>query len=220
MEAVTGSISAIGGLIGAVGGLRGARAGAGIGPLFSVLSGQEQQQAARGEAGLLGRQADIAFEESLREAARVDRQVKSFREQQALEFASSGGLLAGSPLGVLEETRRLGQMEVDAIRRRGEALSGLLGAESLQMLRRGSAASFGGFANSLQQQFASKVRSASLTEEALGTGFKSLGLGTQALGSFGPVRNFASGFSQGFGQGFAGRSMDPNRIAPVSPLPF
>ncbi len=204
MQAVTGSISAISGLVGAVGGLRGAKVGAGIGPLFSILSGQEQQAAAQEEARLLGKQADIAFSESLREAARVDREVNSFKEEQAVRFARNGSL-EGSPLGVLTETAILGREQSNAVKNRGDALSGLLSAQGLQMLRRGSAASFGGFASALQQQFESQMQSKQVKEQAIRTGL--------------------SGFAAGL-QGFAGRSSSTGRgaspasygPAPGSPL--
>jgi hypothetical protein len=185
MQAVAGSLMAISGLVGLTGGLRGAKAGAGIGPLFSVLSGQEEQRAAQEEGRLLGTQSDLAFTESLRSAAQKEREVKAFQEQQSLDFASSGITLQGSPLGVLEETRFRGAQEVKAIRDRGEALSGLLSAQGLQMLRRGSTAAFGGFAGALQQQFQNKMNSAAMKEQGIQAGLSGFGAGLSAFAAKG-----------------------------------
>lgn len=70
-------------------------------------------------------QAAQALIEAAQEATQKVRQVSAFREEQANKYLGSGVQLEGSPLQVLEETRRLGQQEVDAIFQRGLAQSEL-----------------------------------------------------------------------------------------------
>lgn len=193
------------GFIGLKGGLNAAQsqgATTGISSMFANIAGQQQQSAFRDEADLLGQQSDIAFEESLREANRIDRDAISFREEQANRFASSGGTLEGSPLAVLAETEFLGQQESAAARRRGVAQAGLLSAQGLQMLRRGSTAAFSGFADSLNQTSQSQMRSSQLRSQAFQAGLAGLGAGVQAAylaGTSPTARRWfgASGSSQG-----------------------
>lgn len=183
--AISGGLSLASGLFGMIGGMRGAKAAAspGISPLMYMLSGQEEQAAARAEADALKRQSSLAYEQSLLEAAQKERQVTSFREQQALKFASSGMTLEGSPLAVLEETRALGQQEADAIRRRGDEVSRLYEQEGLQLLRRGSSAAFGGFAQALQSQFQSQMQASAARNQAFQTGLSGLSAGISAFGA-------------------------------------
>lgn len=183
------------------GGLGAAKQGPGIGPLFSIISGNEQKAAYDQEAWAIGRQADIIYEEGMREAARTAYNVKKFKEQQALDFASSGGTLQGSPMAVLTETAILGAQEVAAIRRRAEAQNELLTASGLQMLRRGNFASFSGQANALQQEFNAQSRAADLKQQAFSTGLQGLGAGIGAVGSlFGGGGGGGSAFgASGFG---------------------
>lgn len=205
----TGMIDMASGLFGMFGGLRGASAAAspGIAPKFYEISGQEEQAAAVAEAGSLSTQAGLAYEQSLLEAAQREREVRAFREQQALDFASSGITLAGSPLGVLTETKILGAQEVQAIKDRGVAVSGLLEQQGLQMLRRGSAAAFGGFAQSLQSKFEAANRSATLRSQAFQTGISGIKAGISAFGGGG------SSYGGGSGGGWSwGAAAGPNPL--------
>lgn len=200
--AISGGLSLASGLVGMIGGMRGAKAAAspGISPLMYMLSGQEEQAAARAEASALSRQSSLAYEQSLLEAAQKERQVTAFKEQQALKFASSGMTLEGSPLAVLEETRALGQQETDAIRRRGEEVSRLYEMEGLQMLRRGSAAAFGGFANALQSQFQSQQQAAAMKNQAFQSGLSGITSGVQAFGAM-KSSNFSNPLAKFFQPG-------------------
>ncbi|MBX9688201.1 MAG: hypothetical protein K2X27_15945 [Candidatus Obscuribacterales bacterium] len=182
---VSGGLSLASGLFGMIGGMRGSKAAAspGIAPLMYMISGQEQQQAARDEAGNLSAQSRLAYEQSLLDAQQKQREYTAFKEQQALKFASSGVTLQGSPLGILEETQQLGQQEQSAILRRGQEVSSLYEQQGLQMLRRGSAAAFGGFAQSLQSQYQSQVQAAQSRNQAVQTGLSGLQAGIQGLGA-------------------------------------
>ncbi|MBX9937658.1 MAG: hypothetical protein K2Y32_00310 [Candidatus Obscuribacterales bacterium] len=190
--AISGGLSLIGGIMG-----MGSRpAGPGIAPLMYIMSGREQQAAAQAEAASLSKQSSIAYEESLMEAARKEYQVRQFREQQALKFASSGITLQGSPLGVLAETEALGAQEVSAIKRRGEALSGLYEAEGLQMLRRGSAAAFSGFAQAMQSEYDAKVQAYQHSTQKAQTLMSGIGAGVQGFASLFKSSGSSSGFFQ------------------------
>lgn len=212
---ITGGIDAISGIFGMAGGLRGAKAAAspGIAPLFYQYSGDDQQAAARAEAGSLSTQSSLAYQESLQDAAQMSRQVKATQENQALRMASSGITLQGSPLGILTETKILGQQQVDAIKARGLAVSGLLEQQGLQMLRQGSSAAFGGFAQSLQSKFEAANRSATLRSQAFQTGLSGLKAGIAALGDLG-----GGGGGGGSGGGYSpfGATSDPF----ADPLPI
>lgn len=206
---VSGGLSLASGLFGMIGGMRGSKAAAspGLAPFMYMVSGQEEQVAARAEASNLSRQASLAYEQSLLDAQQKERETTAFREQQALKFASSGVTLQGSPLGVLTETTLLGQQEADAIRRRGQEVSSLYEDQGLQMLRRGSAASFGGFAQALQSNYQSQVQAAAAKNQAFQTGLSGLGAAFQGLaGAKGPVQ----GFFRYFQGGGAGNYPAPN----------
>ena len=113
---------------------KGALALEGVGTLFSGFS---SFMANRSESRLLERQAELALQESRVEAERHARNVRRFQATQSTRFAKSGVTLEGSPVLVLEETRRLGQQEVDAIMRQGEAQSSLIREQAGQRKRTG-----------------------------------------------------------------------------------
>lgn len=197
------------------GGLRGAKAASkpfiqtpGIAPMFYRLSGEDQRTAAQEEAQSLGRQSLLSYEDSLAEARyleleaqQTERRGRAFKEEQALNFAHSGVTLEGSPLGILEETSQLVAQEASFLRRRGTEqvrrgleVSRLLEMEGLQMLRRGSAAAFSGFAQALQSEFETstrnrmaeyeaKTRSQQMRDQAIQSGFAGLQAGVQGIGS-------------------------------------
>lgn len=77
------------------------------------------------ESVLQERQGAIARAESIEAAIQRTREVTKFQSKQAHEIATSGITIGtegykSTPVIILEETRRLGQQEVDAILRRGK----------------------------------------------------------------------------------------------------
>lgn len=200
---ISGGIGLIGGLFGMGSGLRQAKQpGSGIAPLMYMISGQEEQAAARSEASMLAKQGALAYEDALINAEKKRREYTAFREQQALDFASGGVTLQGSPLGVLQETTSLGEQEVNAITRRGQAVSDLYQQQGLQMLRRGSAAAFSGFAQALQSQAQTRAQQSAMRDQAFQTGLGGIQAGVEGLGSlFGGGRG--GGFMSGFGRLFS-----------------
>ena len=86
-----------------------------------IIAGVQQNNAAKVEALLQEEQGRILQEEAVSEAQRVANDRRKFRKKQKVAFLKNGITLAGSPLLVIEETRRESQAEVDAIIRRGRA---------------------------------------------------------------------------------------------------
>lgn len=181
---MSGLISGGMGLIGGLFGMSAKPAGPGIAPMMYMLAGDEEQAAYRNEAAMTSRQSAFAYEQSLAEAYQKDYQVRSYRDEQALKFASQGMTLEGSPLGVLEETRQLGAQEVEAIRRQGREASGLYEMQGLQLLRQGSAAKFNGFAKALQSHWNAQVEAYNIKNQQLQGGMAGIGAAASGVASF------------------------------------
>lgn len=107
---------------------------AGVSALSQLAGGWSTMRAAQQEAQLQDAQARLRLEEAQRDAAQKAREVTSFQSRQAHRYASSGITLEGTPVLMLEKTRREGQEEVDAIIKRGQAEKDLLMMKS-KMLR-------------------------------------------------------------------------------------
>lgn len=118
----------------------------GASSLMSVFSGLSGMRATASEAELEQAQGALLAQEAQYDAIQKARDVKRFREAQASGYNASGVTLEGTPLLVLEETRRLGQEEVDAILRRGTAAQYLYNKKATQTKRSGRMALLGSFA--------------------------------------------------------------------------
>lgn len=99
--------------------------------------------AANKEAKALESQAALAQQESRFTAQQKAREVSNFRAKQGINYMASGVTLEGTPLQKMEETRRLGQQEVDAMMRRGQAQSDLLMQRGRAQRNAGRAAMLG-----------------------------------------------------------------------------
>ena len=148
-------------------GLASLPSGPGIGPQFSIISGNQQQAADVTQATDLASQSTYAYQQSLLEAAQNDYNVTKTKASQDAQFASSGVTLAGSPLGILTETQSLGNQVSNAIKLQGSLQSKLLSDQGLMMLRSGSAAAFGGQADALNQTYQYKLQKAQATNQAI-----------------------------------------------------
>lgn len=84
------------------------------------MFGQAQYGASMEEGALLREQAGLASDQAEAYAIQREREVRRFAETQAVTYNQNGVLLDGSPLAVVEETRRLGGQEVNAIRTAGQ----------------------------------------------------------------------------------------------------
>lgn len=94
--------------------------------MSNLASGERERQAYYKEAALQREQASLFADEAEMAAIQKQREVRLFREDQAHKYLAGGVLLDGSPLAVLDETRRLGDQEVAAIRRSGAARAKLV----------------------------------------------------------------------------------------------
>ena len=86
-----------------------------------IAGGVAGRGAARIEARAQEEEGALLLLEANEEADRVNTANIKFRKKQKLAFLKRGVVLAGSPLLILEETRREGTEEVESIRRRGQA---------------------------------------------------------------------------------------------------
>ena len=138
----------------------------GLSALTQLAGGFSNFGATQEEARYQEQQAQLAEQEALRDARIRANEVRSFQNRQALQYASSGITLEGSPLLVLESTRRKGQEEVDAMVSRGKAQAELMRIRAQMTRRQGRNAFFGSALG------------------AAGTGLESYIMGTR-LGMFG-----------------------------------
>ena len=111
----------------------------------AIKGGMDMYSASKSEAGLQRQQANIALQESQFAAQQKARSVTSFQAEQSNLYANSGITLEGSPAMVLEETRRLGQQEVDALWKSGYARHNMMMAQARQTQNVGRNALIGGF---------------------------------------------------------------------------
>lgn len=102
-----------------------------------------QDKNIQNEQDAINAQADIALAEARRRAAKTAREGLHFRENQAMAYNASGILLEGSPMAVLNETRKLVGEEIDAITESGFAQADLMRRKAMQVGNEGRAALLG-----------------------------------------------------------------------------
>lgn len=159
---------------------------AAISAFSSILGGIMQNTQASNEADRIKQQAQIALAESRQAAAQRAYDVTKFQSEQAHKFASSGITLEGSPAIVLEETRRLGQQEVDALTRSGNAKYNLMMIQAGQTKNAGRNALIGAFV---------KAGRSALNSYTMGKSVGVYGNASETLQAGSPVSPFAA--SQG-----------------------
>lgn len=115
------SIASAGGTAGTIAGLGGSVATglSALSGISSVLSGIQGVQAGRQQASLAKQQAGLQAAESVRQADREARfeaeRVNQVTRRLKLAYLKSGVTLEGSPLLVMEETRKRGADNIDEI---------------------------------------------------------------------------------------------------------
>lgn len=99
----------------------------GVSALSSVMGGMEQQQAANQQSEYAMAEATMKGKESARQsvlaASNEKAESERVRRAQKLAYMSSGVSLEGSPLLVMEQTRRTGQANIDEILAAGGSAS-------------------------------------------------------------------------------------------------
>lgn len=122
---------------------------AAIGAVSKLAGGFSANSAAKQESQRQQQQGDILLTEA-KESARIKADdVRHFQARQANAYASSGVTVGmtgytSTPVQMLDETRRKGQAEVDAILRRGTAQRNLMYSEAAQTRQMGRASMFSG----------------------------------------------------------------------------
>ena len=122
---------------------------AGIGQAVAgVASGVAANRAASQNAALQERQAQLITQEAQVAINQKAREIRQFSGQQRVAFASSGVTLEGSPLLFIDETRRLGQEELDAMAKQADARAELARNQAQQTRNQGRAALLGSLVTS------------------------------------------------------------------------
>ncbi len=96
--------------------------------VMSVMQGAQQQSVYKQQANAAIATANLQAKEQVRQSfkeAEIEKaNVKDFERRQKLSYLASGVTLEGSPLLIMEETRRKGAENVDEILRSGDAAYG------------------------------------------------------------------------------------------------
>ena len=121
----------------------------------SIYSGFAGKSAYDAEGNLERQQADIAASE-----AQVNAKNEAFNQTQAVQnqrlaFLANGVTLEGSPALVLEESKKYGQGQVDAILRQGAAKKALAYSEATITQNKGRAALIGSIASAASSGYKS-----------------------------------------------------------------
>lgn len=117
--------------------------------LASIAGGFMGQSSYSKEAEMLRQQGDLALAEARRTAEQKAREVTEFQAAQGHRYVTSGVTMEGSPALVLERTRKLGQEEVDALIRQGEAQKRLAYMQADITRNKGRASMFAGVVKGL-----------------------------------------------------------------------
>lgn len=115
-----------------------------------ILGGMAERDAQKNRAGILEDNARLAAAESEARAKRRALEVRKFAANQKLAFLKNGVTLEGSPLLALDETYALGQEEVNAISKSGQAQASAYWREAQIAKKQGRAAMIGGIAGAGQ----------------------------------------------------------------------
>lgn len=133
-----------------------------------------QQKAYDNEAIAQEQQAMQAEYEAGLAAQQKAREVHMHRENQANTYSASGVTLDGSPMDVLNETRALGQQEVDAILKSGQASGELLRRKAMLTRNEGRAAILGSQIKFQTEAAANKISAIGSQRTPIVSGLKGL----------------------------------------------
>ena len=136
----------------------------------SIYSGFAGKSAYDAEGNLQRQQADIAASE-----AQINAKNEAFNQTQAVQnqrlaFLANGVTLEGSPALVLEESKKYGQSQVDAILRQGAAKKALSDAEATITQNKGRAALIGGILQAGSKGYQSGLFDTGVNKVGVATG--------------------------------------------------
>lgn len=109
----------------------------------AIGSGVSSMRASGAETDRMNTQARLMEQEAQIAAAQRAREVELFRGKQSISYMDAGVKLEGTPLQMLEETRRLGKQEIDALMTRGKMQSALMKQQAQMTRKAGRNAFFG-----------------------------------------------------------------------------
>ena len=98
----------------------------GAGPVSGVLSGGAQYYAGREQLKEARSQANLAEQEAMEKARLKGEEGKKFMSEQAYGYLKSGVMLEGSPMLVLEESKKNITEDMRAIKETGKATASSL----------------------------------------------------------------------------------------------
>lgn len=119
----------------------------------AIAGGLSKRAAANKEAQALEGQANLAQQEAESDARIHATQVRKFAANQKSAYLKNGVTLDGSPLLVLEDTRQVGQEEVNSMMRSGAAKAQLLRDRAQIQRNEGRASLIGGFGDAASTIF-------------------------------------------------------------------
>lgn len=99
---------------------------------LSAIGGKMQQKAANQQADDLNAQADVAVMQSAQQAALQQRSVDITAGNQMEAYASGGVEQQGTPLAMVNETRAIGDIQVQSIKQQGALQAQLLRSQAGQ----------------------------------------------------------------------------------------
>lgn len=141
---VTQTLGIIGQMMGATGanpagtaGAGAAVAGIGLTSLLGMAGTTMTGTSSLAEASALRNQGDIAYNEALLEADRLNEQGRQYKATQKMSYVMSGVQVSGTPMQILQDTALKTQDQVNATVRRGEAQRNLAYAKSRQTSTKG-----------------------------------------------------------------------------------
>lgn len=94
---------------------------AGASAALSLIDGLFGSLASKEAAGIASSRGRMLRDEAEADAARYAEQARGLRAQQAVNYRKSGVTLSGSPLAILDETIRVANENISAIRAGGQA---------------------------------------------------------------------------------------------------
>lgn len=118
-----------------------------------------QASATENQAQAYEQQADFSIQDATNQAQQIAFEALQARENQAQAYNSSGVLLEGTPLAVLEQTRQQGQKQINAVMQQGALTADLLRRNALVTRSQGRAALLGEQNDWLTQQAQAKIQS-------------------------------------------------------------
>jgi hypothetical protein len=113
---------------------------------LQIYSGVQANKMAKKQASLIEQQGALQKEEALQEAAMIRDEGKRFRQEQLMQYVSSGVEIQGTPLVVMAETAKMADVQAKAVEKRGYAMADLANANAKITRSQGKAemiASFG-----------------------------------------------------------------------------